>query len=94
MHPRDEEKTMFIIEEETYYYTRMFFGMKNARATYQRLVNKIFEHHIRWNMEVYIDDMMVKKKVSKDNFFDLKEVFTIIRGHEMRLNLKVYLEWR
>lgn len=43
-------------------------------------------------MEVYIDDMMVKKKVSKDNVFDLKEVFIIIRGHEMRLNLKVYLE--
>ena len=40
----------------------MPFRLKNAEATYQRLVNKMFNKKIDRNMEVYMDDMLVKSK--------------------------------
>ncbi|XP_077247219.1 uncharacterized protein LOC143886934 [Tasmannia lanceolata] len=46
--------------EGTYCYRAMPFGLKNAGATYQRLVNKLFQNQIGHNMEVYVDDMLVK----------------------------------
>ena len=45
-----------------YYYKIMPFGLKNVGATYQRLVNKMFSKQIKRNMEVYMDDMLVKSK--------------------------------
>ena len=45
-----------------YYYKIMPFGLKNVGATYQRLVNKMFSKQIKRNMEVYVDDMLVKSK--------------------------------
>ena len=51
---------MFITEEGLYCYKIMPFGLKNAGAIYQRLVNKIFADKIGQTMEVYVDDMLVK----------------------------------
>ncbi|XP_059428521.1 uncharacterized protein LOC132162283 [Corylus avellana] len=65
MHPEDREKTAFIIDRGLYYYKVMPFGLKNAGATYQRLVNKMFREQIGWNMEVYVDDMLVKSLTDK-----------------------------
>ncbi len=62
MNPEDEEKTTFITEIRIYCYVRMLFGLKNASATYQRLMNKVFSSQIGRNMEVYVDDMIVKSK--------------------------------
>ena len=45
-----------------YYYKIMPFGLENVGATYQRLVNKMFSKQIKRNMEVYVDDMLVKSK--------------------------------
>ncbi|XP_071939264.1 uncharacterized protein [Coffea arabica] len=60
MAEKDREKTSFITEEGTYCYRTMPFGLKNAGATYQRLVNKLFQVQIGRSMEVYVDDMIVK----------------------------------
>ena len=60
IHPLDEEKIAFITLMGNYCYMVMPFGLKNAGATYQRLMNKIFAKHIGALMEVYIDDMLVK----------------------------------
>lgn len=40
----------------------MPFGLKNMRMSYQRLVNKVFKEQIRRDMEVYVDDMLIKKQ--------------------------------
>ncbi|XP_021818433.1 uncharacterized protein LOC110760479 [Prunus avium] len=56
----DKAKTSFIMERGTYCYKVMPFRLKNAGATYQRLVNKIFKEQIGKTMEVYVDDMLVK----------------------------------
>ncbi|GMP32862.1 hypothetical protein CsSME_00006426 [Camellia sinensis var. sinensis] len=86
MYPPDEEKTAFITPKGLYCYRVMPFGLKNAGATYQRLVTKMFKHLIGKTVEVYIDDMVVKTKESKGHLADLKEVFDILKRYRLRLN--------
>ncbi|GKA20339.1 hypothetical protein Tco_0700328 [Tanacetum coccineum] len=56
----DEEKTAFHISHGVYCYTKMPFGLKNAGATYQRLVDKAFDSQVGRNIEVYVDDLVIK----------------------------------
>ena len=56
----DREKTLFVTNQGLFYYKVMPFGLKNAGVTYQRLMNKMFAHQIRRNVQVYVDDMLVK----------------------------------
>ena len=64
----------------------MPFGLKNVGATYQRLVNQMFEKQIGRNMEVYVDDMLVKSKEEEDHLDDLRETFNTLRRYNMKLN--------
>ena len=64
----------------------MPFGLKNARLTYQRMMTKMFESQIGKNIEVYIDDMVVKSKIVFKHIGDLTNIFEILRGHKLRLN--------
>nr|KYP47653.1 Transposon Ty3-G Gag-Pol polyprotein [Cajanus cajan] len=86
MHARDEEKTAFITDSANYCYRVMPFGLKNAGATYQRLMNKVFQHQIGKNVEVYVDDMVVKSRNVDRHVMDLSEIFQQLRKYEMRLN--------
>ena len=56
----DQEKTSFVTSQGLFCYKVIPFGLKNARATYQRLVNHMFRPQIGRNVEVYVDDMLVK----------------------------------
>ena len=58
----DQEKMAFIFPDANYHYTVMHFGLKNARATYQRMMTRMFQDKIGHSVEVYIDDMVVKSK--------------------------------
>ena len=71
MAEEDQEKTAFITSQGLYYYKVMPFGLKNVRATYQRLVNKIFNKQIGRNMEVNVDDVLVKSKEESTHLDDL-----------------------
>ena len=82
----DQEKTAFITSQGLYCYKVMPFGLKNAGATYQRLVNKMFRKLIGRNMEVYVDDMLVKSKEELTHLDDLKETFATLRQYQMKLN--------
>ncbi|XP_071900985.1 uncharacterized protein [Coffea arabica] len=84
----DQEKTSFITEDGTYCYVTMPFGLKNAGATYQRLVNKLFRNQIGRNLEVYVDDMLVKSRTQGQFISDLREIFEVLRHSRMRLNPK------
>ena len=64
----------------------MPFGLKNEGATYQRLVNKMFSKQIGRNMEVYINDMLVKSKEELAHLDDLKETFVTLKQYQMKLN--------
>ena len=86
MDPDDQEKTSFVIGQGTYCYCVMPFGLKNAGATYQRLVNRMFQKQIGTTMEVYIDDMLVNSTTAELHIAHLFEAFQILREYNMKLN--------
>ena len=75
MDEANREKTSFITSQGLFCYKVMPFGLKNAGATYQRLVNHMFHSQIRWNVEVYVDDMLVKSLDERKHLHDLQETF-------------------
>ena len=64
----------------------MPFGLKNVGATYQRLMNKMFAHQLGRNVQVYVDDMLVKSVCENDHLCDLQETFNTLRSYNMKLN--------
>uniref|UniRef100_A0A2N9HPE1 Uncharacterized protein n=1 Tax=Fagus sylvatica TaxID=28930 RepID=A0A2N9HPE1_FAGSY len=82
----DQEKTAFITPRGIFCYKVMPFGLKNAGATYQRMVTKMFSELLGKTVEVYIDDMVVKSIKSTDHIEDLRKVFEILRTHSLKLN--------
>ncbi|XP_072087132.1 uncharacterized protein [Arachis hypogaea] len=86
MHPSDQNKTAFITEYGNYCYKLMPFGLKNAGATYQCLMDKVFAKQIGRNIEVYVDDMVTKIKIGNNHLDDLTEIFGQLRKYNMRLN--------
>ena len=79
MAPEDMDKTSFINEWSTYYYRVIPFGFQNAGATYQRAAT---------NVEVYVDDMIVKSRDRADHLAALQRFFERIRSLRLRLNPK------
>ena len=82
----DEESTTFINNMGLFCYRVMPFGLKNAWATYQRLVIKIFKPLIGHTIEVYVDDMITKFKEPNDHVKHLEETFELLRKYQMKLN--------
>ena len=64
----------------------MHFGLKNARGIYQRLFIQMFCLQIGWNVEVYVDDMLVKSAREATHLDDLEETFKTLRWYNMKLN--------
>ena len=64
----------------------MSFDLKNTGATHQRLMNKMFSHQIGRNFQVYIDDMLVKRRKEGDHLDNLREIFDILHSYNMKLN--------
>ena len=83
MTEEDQEKTAFITSQGLYCYKVMPFRLKNVRATYQRLVSKMFSKQIGRNMEVYVDDVLVKSKEELAHLDDLKETFATLKRYQM-----------
>ena len=71
MDKANQEKTSFVTSQGLFYYKVMPFGLKNAGATYQRLVNHMFSLQIEQNVEVYVDDMLVKSQDEGRHLDDL-----------------------
>ena len=64
----------------------MPFGLKNAGAMYQGLVNKVFTELIGKTIEMYIDDILIKSIGKKDHVLDLREMFALLQRYNMKLN--------
>ena len=86
MKEEDQEKTPFVTSQGLFCYKVISFGLKNAGATYQRLMNKMFAHQLRRNIQVYVDDMLVKSVHENDHLIDLQETFNTLRSYNMKLN--------
>ena len=86
MNEDDQERTSFVTNQGLFYDKVMPFELKNIGATYQRLMNKMFTHQIRRNVQVYVDDMLVKSLRENDHIDDLRETFDTFRSYNMKLN--------
>ena len=71
MNEEDQEKTSFVTSQGLFCYKVMPFKLKNVGATYQKLMNKMFAHHIGRNVQVYVDNMLVKSQRKNDHLNDL-----------------------
>ncbi|KAL0405208.1 UNVERIFIED_CONTAM: Retrovirus-related Pol polyprotein from transposon.6 [Sesamum latifolium] len=84
--PEDHKRVSFITLNGILCYVSMLFGLKNAGATYQRLVDKIFQPQLDRNMEVYVDDVLIKSKEAHHHVEDLEETFAVLRKYRLKLN--------
>ena len=82
----DQEKTAFATPIGNYHYKVMPFGLKNVGSMYQRMMTRMFEPLLRKNIEIYIDDMVVKSNVVSEYLGDLQVIFKILRSYKLRLN--------
>jgi len=82
----NQEKTAFVTPIGNYHYKVMLFGLKNAGSTYQMMMTRMFESWLGKNIEVYIDDMVVKSKAMSEHMGDLEDIFEILKKHKLRLN--------
>ena len=86
MHPTDEEKNAFMTERSCYCYRVMPFGLKNAGATYQRLMDKVLAPMLGRNVQAYVDDMVVTSSEKNRHVADLEELFVTIAKYRLKLN--------
>ena len=86
MDEADQEKTSFVTSQGLFCYEVMPFGLKNAEATYQRLVNHMFRPQIGRNVEGYMDDTLMKSLDKGKHLDDLQETFDTLRRYNMKLN--------
>ncbi|GJX76668.1 reverse transcriptase domain-containing protein [Tanacetum coccineum] len=88
MAKEDEEKTAFITSQGIFCYTKMPFVLRNAGATYQRLVDQAFHKQIGRNLKVYVDDLVIKSRTEDEIVRDIEENFKTLREINMKLNPK------
>ena len=86
MAPKDMEKTDFRMPIGNFYYTVMPFGLKNASATYQRIMTAIIHDMVQYELEDYMDDIVMKSKRREDHIKVLREVFERCKLFKLRMN--------
>ncbi|KAI5340149.1 hypothetical protein L3X38_019423 [Prunus dulcis] len=86
MSPEEEELTAFRTQKGIYCYKVISFGLKNAGATYQHTMQKIFGDMLHKNVECYADDLVIKSKRREDHLKDLRMVFNRLRKYQLKMN--------
>ncbi|GKV15512.1 hypothetical protein SLEP1_g26299 [Rubroshorea leprosula] len=81
------EKIAFRTPIGNFYYVVMSFRLKNAKATYQRVMVAIFHDFIHLYIEIYIDDIVMKSKIRLGHFDVLRKVFNRCRLYKLKMNL-------
>jgi hypothetical protein len=82
----DEEKTAFITPYGVFCYQVMPFGLKNAGATYQRMMQNCLRSQIGRNIQVYVDDIVITTRKEESLISDLQETFDNLNGYKLKLN--------
>ena len=86
MVPKDAKKTAFRILIGNFYYIVMPFGLKNADATYQRIMMAIVHDMMHRELEDYVYDIVVKSKSRENHVQILRKVFERCRAFKLRMN--------
>lgn len=86
--PESIEKTAFSVNNGHYEYVRMPFGLKNAPATFQRVMDNIFKEYLYKFCFVYMDDIVIFSKSLQEHITHIEQIFSKLR----EFNLKVQLD--
>ncbi|GAA0156714.1 hypothetical protein LIER_14140 [Lithospermum erythrorhizon] len=86
MAEEDMEKNSFVTEYGIYFWKVLAFGLENVGTTYHRIVNKVFSTQIGRNMDIYVDDMLIKSREARDHESNLRESFENLRKYNLGLN--------
>lgn len=87
MHPRDIHKTAFITPNGLYEYLRMPFGLKNAPATFQRVMNEVLREHINKRCVVYLDDILIFSTSLQEHLVSIKKIFQKLSEHNLKVQI-------
>jgi hypothetical protein len=82
----DEEKIAFITPYSVFCYQVIPFGLKNAGATYQRMMQNCLGSQIGCNIQVYIDDVVITTSKEESLISDLVETFDNLNRYKLKLN--------
>jgi hypothetical protein len=82
----DEENTTFIMPYGVFCYQVMPFGLKNAGATYQRMIQNYLGSQIGRNIQVYIDDVVITTRKEESLITDLRVNFNNLYRYKLKLN--------
>ena len=86
MKESDQLATSFITPFGMYCYVTMPFGLRNARATYQRCMLHVFGDHLGRNIEAYVDDIVVKSRKADDLVANIRIAFDCLQAEGVKLN--------
>jgi hypothetical protein len=86
LNKEDEKKIAFITPYSVFCYQVMPFGLKNARATYQRMMQNCLGRQIGRNIQVYIDDVVITMMKEESLISDLAETFDNLNRYKLKLN--------
>ncbi|KZS05780.1 Uncharacterized protein APZ42_030939 [Daphnia magna] len=87
VHDPNIEKTAFVVENNLYEFKRMAFGLCNAPATFQRLMNYVLKDILGSKALVYLDDVIIFLDTFENHLLDIREIFTLLKEANLKLKL-------
>jgi hypothetical protein len=88
VHPQDKDKTCFTTYEGNYRWTGMPFGLCNAPAAYQYIMDTVFQRVLWKFVLTYVDDTVVYSQTFEEHLIHLEEVFKRISDVGLKLHIK------
>ncbi|KAJ9517709.1 hypothetical protein QJQ45_004021 [Haematococcus lacustris] len=86
--PEDVPKTAFVTPEGQFQYKVLSFGLTNAPATFQRVMNRVFEKQLKEGFVlVYLDDILVMSSSPEEHAMHLKEVLQVMKDNQLYAKL-------
>ena len=85
----DKKKTAFVTPHGLYEFNRMPFGLKNAPATFQRLMNEILRDYINKTCVVYLDDILIFSTTLQEHIIAITNIFKILKSKRLKIQVDI-----
>ncbi|KAL1490130.1 hypothetical protein ABEB36_012870 [Hypothenemus hampei] len=86
--PNSTDKTAFVTPDGQYEFLRMPFGLCNAPATFQRLINTVLKDLRHTKVLIYLDDILIPSYTVKEGLEILKSIFRLFQEANLKFNME------